>query len=215
MLGAGGGKVHLRKVVDELKKVGQRLFILDNEEKLQPKFIEQAIQMTEPDLVIFDSIYMLRAEEGKVKSGPGSKGDRMERLISTVDWMRKLSRRQWSFALEGLPLVGIHQLSREGKVRKESARNMKQGRGTGGLEDAVALTDALYWNAHNLFAMFQDEYMRQDKQLLYVPLKVRRQAMASSLVIKWDMEAMDFSQLGTRVQASEEYKDEEGSEVPY
>lgn len=214
-LGAGGGKVHLRKVVDELKKVGQRLFILDNEEKLQPKFIEQAIQMTEPDLVIFDSIYMLRAEEGKVKSGPGSKGDRMERLISTVDWMRKLSRRQWSFALEGLPLVGIHQLSREGKVRKESARNMKQGRGTGGLEDAVALTDALYWNAHNLFAMFQDEYMRQDKQLLYVPLKVRRQAMASSLVIKWDMEAMDFSQLGTRVQASEEYKDEEGSEVPY
>lgn len=214
-LGAGGGKAHLRKVIDELKKSAQNLFILDNEEKLQPRFIEQAIQLVEPDLVLFDSIYMLRAEEGKVKSGPGSKGDRMERLIGTVDWMRKLSRRQWSFAMGGLPIVGIHQLSRDGKVRKESARNMKQGRGTGGLEDAIALTDALYWNAHNLFAMFQDEYMRQDKQLLYVPLKVRRQAMASSLVIRWDMEAMDFSQLGTRVTASEEYKDEEGSEVPY
>lgn len=209
------GKPHLRKVIDELKQKGHNLFILDNEEKLQPEYIEQAILMLEPDLVIFDSIYMLRVEDGKVKKGPGSKGAPMERLISTIDWMRMLSRRQWSFAPDGLPLVGIHQLSREGKVRKEAARNLKQGRGTGGLEDAVALSDALFWNAHNLFAMYQDEYMRQDKQLLYVPLKVRRQAMASSLVVKWDMETMDFSQIGTRVTESDEYKDEEGSAVPY
>lgn len=219
-VGGQGGKHHLRAVVDELKKVAKNLIILDNEEKLHPEYIEQAIQITEPDLVLFDSIYMLRVEQGKVRKGPGSgggnsKSDRMERLIQTIDWMRVLTRRQWSFAPSGLPIVGIHQLSRDGKVRKEAAKNLKQGRGTGGLEDAVALSDVLYWNAHNLFAMYQDEYMRQDKQLLYAPLKVRRQAMASSLVVKWDMEAMEHDQIGSRVAESDDYEDQEAGDVPY
>lgn len=210
-----GAYPKLKKSVEELKANAKNLFILDNEEKLNPQSIEQAIQLVQPDLVLFDSIYMLRVEQGKVKKGAGSKGDRMERLISTIDWMRVLSRRQWSFAPDGLPIVGIHQLSREGKLRKDAARSLKQGNGTGGLEDAVALSDTLFWNAHNLFAMYQDDHMRRDKNLLYVPLKVRRQAMASSLVIRWDMEAMDFKQLGTKVTDDDDEYEGEDDDVPY
>ena len=210
------GKGHLIKVIDELKQVGSTLFVLDNEEFLTPDNIEAAIRIVEPELVLFDSIYMLRVEEGKIKAPRGGNGkqDRMERLISTIDWMRKLSRRGWAFSPEGLPLVGIHQLARSGKVRKEASRSLKKGVGTGGLEDAVALSDTLFWNAHTLFAMHQDEYMRQDKQLLYVPLKVRRMVSASSLAIQWDLDEMSFEQLGTRVTHGE-YDDKEDEEVPY
>lgn len=200
----------LKLVVEELAKDGDGLFVLDNEDKLQPDYIEEAIDACTPDLVVIDSLYMLRVESGKVKKGAGSKGDRQERIVQTIEWMRSLSRRK------KIPIVGIHQLSREGKVRKDAARNLKAGRGTGGLEDAVALSDALFWNAHNLFAMYQDEYMRQDKQLMYVPLKARRQAKMSSVVIEWDMTNMEFKQLGTRVAASDEgFKDEDAETVPY
>lgn len=210
-----GAYPKLKKSVEELKANAKNLFILDNEEKLNPESIEQAIQLVEPDLVLFDSIYMLRVEQGKVRKGAGSKGDRMERLISTIDWMRVLSRRQWSFAPDGLPIVGIHQLSRDGKLRKDAARSLKQGNGTGGLEDAVALSDTLFWNAHNLFAMYQDDHMRRDKNLIYVPLKVRRQALSSSLVIRWDMENMDFQQLGTKITDDEDEYEGEDDDVPY
>lgn len=209
------GERRLREVVKELQEAGDGLFILDNEEKLEPSYIEQAIESVQPEFVVFDSLYMLKVWKGKVKSGPGSRGDRHERVNDTIDWMRGLSRRSWSFAPDGLPCVGIHQLSREGKVKKEAARSLKAGRGTGGLEDAVALSDALFWNAHNLFAMYQDQYMRQDKQLLYAPLKARRQAKMCSLVIKWDMESMEFDEIGTRVVEQDEFSDDDAGQVPY
>ena len=219
MVGATLGDLaekNLRKVVEELHGgAGDKLHILDDEDKLQPDYIEQAIDAVEPDLVLIDSLYMLKVEKGNVKSGAGSKGDRMERVVETINWMRQLSRRKRSWAPNGLPVVGIHQLSRNAKVSSEAAQALKAGRGTGGMEDAVALSDALYWNAHNLFAMFQDSYMRQDKQLMYVPLKARRQAKISSLVIRWDMETMDFGELGTKVSDDQGYEDKDGDEVPY
>jgi replicative DNA helicase len=207
----------LIETVNTLKGgAGDKLFILDDEEKLGPEYIEQAIEAVEPHIVLIDSLYMLKVEEGKVKGGgAGTKGDRMERVVSTINWMRGVSRRKRPFAPEGLPVVGIHQLSREGKPKREAVQALKAGRGTGGLEDAVALSDALFWNAHNLFAMYQDEYMRQDKQLMYVPLKARRQAKMSSLVIRWDMETMGFEELGTKVSDDQGYEDEDADSVPY
>jgi len=204
------------ETIEFLKTNGDGLYILDDEDRLQTDYIEQAVEVVQPDLVVIDSLYMLRVERGKVKSGAGSRGDRMERIVETVNWMRQLSRRSWSFAPQGLPVVGIHQLSREGKVKSESARSIKSGRGTGGLEDTVALSDALFWNAHNLFAMYQDQYMLQDQQLMYVPLKVRRQTQVSNLVIRWDLSSMDFREIGTKVgdQAAAEYKDDE-TDMPY
>jgi replicative DNA helicase len=199
---------------DLAKGGGDGLFILDDEDKLSPDYIEQAIEATEPALVLIDSLYMLRVEQGKIKSGAGSRGDRMERVVETVNWMRGVSRRKRPFAPTGLPVVGIHQLSREGRPKREAVQALKSGRSTGGLEDTVALSDALFWNAHNLFAMYQDPYMRQDKQLMYVPLKARRQATMSSLVIRWDMDAMDFQEIGTKVTDAEGYKDQE-EEAPY
>jgi replicative DNA helicase len=191
------GKAALKRTVDELVQKGDNLFILDDEEHIGPESIEQAIETVEPDIILIDSLYMLRVEQGKIKGkGPGSKNSaasRSDRIVETVDWARGLSRRVQR------PIVGISQLSRDAKMKKEAADSLKRGKGTGGLEDAVALSDALFQDAHNLFALFQDRDMRLDKQLVYVPLKVRRQAMISHVCVRWDMEKMDFSEIGSFV----------------
>lgn len=208
---------HLKALVTDLEsgQEGDDIWILDDEDKISPEFIEQAVAAVEPDIVIIDSIYMLRVSEGKIKKGAGSKGGRYDRILETIDWMRSFARRS------GLPIVCISQLSREGKVKKGAIEAVKAGRGTGGLEDALAMSDTLLWDVHNLFAIWQDVDMRMDKQLMFIPLKVRRAAKISGLVIKWDMEAMDFSEIGTKVISSSkpgggDFKDDGyDEEVPY
>lgn len=208
---------HLKALVTDLEggQEGDDIWILDDEDKISPEFIEQAVAAVEPDIVIIDSIYMLRVSEGKIKKGAGSKGGRYDRILETIDWMRSFARRS------GLPLVCISQLSREGKVKKGAIEAVKAGRGTGGLEDALAMSDTLLWDVHNLFAIWQDVDMRMDKQLMFIPLKVRRAAKISGLVIKWDMEMMDFSEIGTKVISSNkpdgsDFKDDGYDEaVPY
>jgi len=187
------GEAALKRQVEELERIGENFFVLDDEDHIGPESIEQAIEVVEPDIVFVDSIYMMRVADGKVKKGAGSKGGRYDRILETIDWLRGTSRRYH------VPVVGISQLSRDAKMKKESADQIKRGKGTGGLEDAVAMTDTLFMDAHNLFALFQDQDLMLDKQLIYVPLKVRRSAMRSHVVIKWDMTEMDFSEIGTFV----------------
>lgn len=187
----------LRSTVKELEEKGDRFWILDDEDHLGPEHIEQAIETVEPDIVLCDSVYMLRAAKGQLKGkGPGtnsSKGGRYDRILETVDWLRSSCRRY------KLPFIGISQLSRGARMKSEQSDQLKKGKGTGGLEDAVAMTDTLFMDAHNLFALYQDKDLRLDKQLIYVPLKVRRQASINHVVTRWDLETMDFTEIGTSV----------------
>lgn len=201
----------LRDKVAELQLKGENFWILDDEDHLSPASIEQAIETIEPHIVLIDSVYMMKVADGKVKGkgpgGGGGKGGRYDRILETVDWLRSSSRRY------KLPFIGISQLSRDAKQKKGSSDEIKKGRGTGGLEDAVAMSDTLFMDAHNLFALYQDQDLRLDKQLIYVPLKVRRQASISHVVINWDMTTMNFSEIGTFVPNSESkssgYEDDE------
>lgn len=191
----------LKKVIDELRSV-DGFWILDDEDRLGPTYIEEAIDATNPDLIAIDAIYMLNVAEGKIKSGPGSRGGRYDRILGTVDWLRSLSRRT------SKPIVGISQLSREGgKIKQIDKDVIKGGKGTGGLEDALAMTDTLFWDAQNLFAMYQDDDMKTDKQMLYVPLKARRQAKWSAVVTNWNMDEMNFDQIGSHVEKKDATED--------
>jgi hypothetical protein len=198
----------LYKVYEELEQ-SEGFYILDDEDRLEPNAIEEAVEAVDPDLICIDSIYMLRVAKGKVKSGPGSRGGRYDRILDTVDWLRGFSKKS------GKPVVGISQLSREGKVKKGQKRKLKKGQSTGGLEDALAMTDTILWDTHNLFAIFQDDDMKHDKQIMYVPLKARRQANWSAIVSRWDMDTMNFDQMGTRVEQKEDYDDEGFGDVAF
>jgi len=199
----------LEETIQDLEKVANSFYILDDEDHLNPSSIDKAIEAIEPDLVVIDSVYMLKAAEGKIKSGPGSRGGRYDRILDTIDWMRSSSKRH------KVPYLGISQLNRDGKVKKSEMKLVKEGRGTGGLQDTLAMSDTLLWDAHNLFAIWQDEDMRYDNQLMLVPLKVRRQARMSGLVINWDMQSMTFEQIGTRVPSKQGGGDYEDESLPY
>lgn len=199
----------LYQLVGDLKtERGDQFFILDDEEHIGPEAIEQAIAACEPELVVVDSLYMMKVAKGKISKGPGSRGGRYDRILETVDWLRSCSRRT------KLPFIAISQLSKDGKVKKSAAAAVKSGRGTGGMEDALAFSDTLFMDAHNLIALYQDHDMRLDKQLMFVPLKVRRAANISGVVIRWDMVEMNFDEIGTQVE-EKEYEDKEFDEAVF
>lgn len=209
------GEPALDDTIRKLAESADNFYILDDEERLNADEIEHAIDVVKPKLVVFDSVYMLRVVEEK-KYGRG--GDRQERFVGTLDWMRRLGRKKF------LPILGISQLSRQGKVRKGARQSVKRGQATGGLEDAIAFSDALLQDCHNLFALYQDVDMRMDKQLMFVPLKARRMARASHVVIRWDMEDMSFEQIGTKIASTaprqssgnkDGFSDKDFDEVPY
>jgi replicative DNA helicase len=201
------------KTIEEIQASPEaaNLFILDDEDKLEPTFIEEAIEATDADLVGIDSAYMLKVAQKGIKSGPGSRGDRQERMVQTVDWMRSTSRRTQK------PVCAISQLARAGKVKKSAKETLKKGLGTGGLEDHLAFSDTLFQDCHNLFALFQDDDMKLDKQMLFVPLKARRQALWSAVVSRWDMDEMNFEEIGTSVISddSDDDFDDKGHDYVY
>lgn len=184
--------------------------IIDDEDRLEPGFIEDAIEDYKPDVVLVDSVYMMRVQEGRVKSGAGSKGDRMERMVSTVSWLRRTAKRTQ------IPVVGVSQLAREGgKIKKKTKEKVKRGESTGGLESTLAMTDTILWDVHNLFALYQDDDMKLHNQMMYVPLKVRRRAKIAGVVTSWDMTTMTFHEIGTKVESEEHDDAGFDDEIPF
>lgn len=196
------------QTINEMKgsEAAQKLYIMDDEEKLAPGYIEDAIDAVDPDLVCIDSAYMLRVEQGRIKDGPGSKGNRQDRMISTVEWMRSTAKSTYK------PFCAISQISRLGVLKKKTKETLKKGKGTGGLENALAFTDALFQDCNNLFAMVQDDDMRVDKMMLYVPLKIRRQVFWSTIVTRWDMDEMSFDEIGSKVITEDDDWEDKGHE---
>lgn len=184
--------------------------IIDDEDRLEPAYIEDAIDDLKPDVVLVDSVYMMRVQEGRVKSGAGSRGDRMERMVSTVSWLRRTAKRT------AIPIVGVSQLAREGgKIKKKTKEKVKRGESTGGLESTLAMTDTILWDVHNLFALYQDDDMKLHNQMMYVPLKVRRRAKIAGVVASWDMTTMEFNEIGTKVEAEEHVDEQFDDEIPF
>lgn len=168
------------KGVRALKDV-DGFYIVDEAEDMTPARIEQAIDATNPDLIGIDSAYMIRTIQG----------NRYERMISTVDWLRELAKRK------DKPVVALSQFNRE--------------KGNKGL-DNFAMTDTIAWDAHNLIGLEQDEDMKADKRMLFKPLKVRRQAFQKEVTVTWDFDAMEFTEIGVE----NDFEDEEfEADVPF
>lgn len=184
--------------------------IIDDEDRLEPGYIEDAIDDLKPDVVLVDSVYMMKVADGGVKSGPGSRGDRQERMVATVSWLRRTAKRT------GIPVVGVSQLARSGgKLKKKTKEKVKRGESTGGLEETLAMTDTILWDVHNLFALYQDDDMKLHNQMMYVPLKVRRRAKIAGVVASWDMTTMKFEEIGTKVESEEHVDEGFDDEIPF
>lgn len=170
----------------------ENLWIMDMDNDLSPVGMEAVIRHCKPDLVAIDSIYML-----------DFRGDRAERTIRAVDWIRRTAKRFDTATL------GFHQLSREAVKGKKSG-------GVGYEDGAIALTDQLFWDAQAVYIMEQDKDMRDDNRLKIHTSKVRRgKRPTKPLEIHWDFDSMKFDEIDT---PGEEFEDKEykpDNEIPF
>lgn len=180
-------EVKLKAAMDDPNSL-EGIFIIDNEDDLSPGGMEAAIRQIEPDLVIVDSIYMLHF-----------KGVKSERTERAVDWVRQSSK------VYNVPFLGIHQMNRM------ATKDAKHG---GGFDtSSIALSDQLLWDAHAVFLLEQDADMKADRRLRIHVGKLRRGAHPGKpFDVKFDLEAMDFSEI---VDLEPEFEDAEASSTPW
>lgn len=185
------------RLCDPVRSFSDRFFILDDEGMMSPEAIEDAGEAVDPDIVCVDSTYMLKASEGKYFRGQ----DKKERVDAVAEWLRSYARRK------KIPVMAISQLSRDAKkIKRKSQKKIKEGVSTGGLEDTLAFTDVIFQHSHNVFALMRDEDMVLNKQMAIVVLKVRRPVtMTRTVMINWDLENMNFSEIGA--ETGEQFED--------
>jgi len=163
------------------------LMVMADEEKMDSDSIEAAVKVKRPHLVAMDSSYMIRVMTSEAKKARSDKD--INKLL--VDWQRRMVRRQHVAGF------AISQFSREAtKISGKQREKMKCGEDTAGLENAVALTDNVLWSVSNLFALYRDPDMENRKEMLIMPLKIRRMLSKKNTLVNWDFEKMDFSEIG-------------------
>lgn len=175
------GRSAEERYFEALDGTGNGPYIIDDEDKLTAAHLESVIARTSPDLVAIDAAYLL----------PIGKGNRYERIISVVEWMRHISK------VFHVAVVATSQLTKE--AEKKGAIG----------QVAVALTDTINWDTHNLFALKQTPEMRDDGKLSIIPIKVRRMAKLfgrPEIDILWDMDNMRFDEIES--QDGKEFRDE-------
>ena len=162
-----------KKLFDTIDDLAAKdgIYVMDSTDDLSPNGMDAAIAAVKPDLVAIDSIYMIRV-----------KGDKMERTMRAVDWIRQAAKRHQ------VPFVAFHQLSRQ------ATKDKKQG---GGYDtSAIALSDQLLWDAHAVFIMEQDTDMKADRRLKFHVGKLRRGSHDGiPLEVHWDFDNMKFDEI--------------------
>jgi replicative DNA helicase len=147
------------------------IYVIDSTDDLTGAGVDAAIDAVKPDLVAVDSIYMMNF-----------KGDKIERTMRAVDWIRQSAKRH------KIPFVAFHQLSRQ------ATKDKKQG---GGYDtSAIALSDQLLWDAHAVFIMEQDTDMKADRRLKFHVGKLRRGSHdGTPIEVNWDFDNMKFDEI--------------------
>ncbi len=165
----------LKATIEDLRdKDG--VWIVDSEHKLVGETCDQFIKQVKPDIVCVDSVYDM-----------DFKGNKSERTMQAVDWMRKSSK------VHDVPFVGFHQLNRS--VGKDSKFGGSSYEDAGG---AIALTDQILWDAHAVFILEQDTDMKADRRLRMHVGKCRRGTWDGQPVdCHWDFETMNFGEIET------------------
>ena len=168
------------------------IFILDAADGINPQRIELAIEQSGADVVVIDSAYKVKWKE-RAK-------DRFENMFTGVDLISTWSKREWSDGRK-IAVLAASQLNR--------AADKKGGKD----KSAVALSDNLSWEADNMFFLEQDEDMKADKRLRLLTEKVRRMAhYVKSILLNWNMETMDFTQVQDHAHNKTKFEDDEFNE---
>jgi len=131
--------------------------------------LEAAIDEAEPDLLVVDGAYLMKAEGAS----------RTERAAAAFDELKRIAKRN------RIPVVATSQFNRE--VKSNAADTIQI--------EKIALTDAASWNADGVVALIQTEDMRRDKRVDMKILKNREGVLGDPIQLWWNFDTMDFSEV--------------------
>lgn len=175
-------KPKLVKTVDEALKLSG-MWIMDSDDDLSPRGIEAAIRACNPSLIAVDALYDIHV-----------KGDRRERLLTALDWLRKTTRHF------GIPGVAFAQLNRDAELAEKKGGGIRLG--------TIALADEIAQDTHAIHALEQTKDMRADSWMRIRTLKIRRgRIFQDATEVNWNFETMNFSERDGQKQ--EKYEDDE------
>lgn len=157
---------------DGLKAMAERpgLYIAGGDFDFQVESFQAAVEEVEPELVVLDGAYLLKVEGAT----------RTERMANGWDTIKRLAH------TTHCPFFVTMQFNRQ--VQGNKAENMDPG--------TVALSDVAGWNADVMYGLYQTDEMKKAKRAGMKPLKLREGAGINELLLNFDFEAMDFSEIG-------------------
>ena len=154
--------------------------------RLEPLIIEQAIGVSsvsakidqyKPDLVLIDGIYLMEDERG-------SKEDWLRITHITRD-LKILAKRK------KLPIIG------------NSQADSQTSKKTGPELENIGYSKAIGQDADKIWALFQDDQMRTDKEMKIKVLK-NREGTLGSITMNWDFTVMNFDSIYSNTEEKEE-----------
>lgn len=175
----------LKKTVSNLSAVAshpaENLWIMDDEDDISPSGIDAAIRATDAEAGVIDSVYDLHI-----------KGDRRERTIAGVEWLRRSCKRG------NYAAVGYSQQNR--------AAELSEKKGGGARLGTIANADEVGQDAHTVIALEQSKDDKDDGILKMKPLKIRRgQFKRDAISIRWDFDKMVYDEMP---EEEDDYRDE-------
>jgi len=141
--------------------------------------IDAAIERVRPDILFVDGLYLVKST-GK---------DRFERVSNVADEFKRLAH-HWK-----IPIVVSTQFNRsvEQNARKADLTSM-------------AMSDVVNFDSDWVFAAFQDDDLKDGHKMALLPLKTRESEGNKEIIINWDFQHMDFSEV--RIEGGVEFETE-------
>ncbi len=175
----------LERTVESLSAVAshpsENLWIMDEEDDISPAGIDSAIRATDAECVVVDSVYDLHI-----------KGDRRERTIAGVEWLKRSCKRG------NYAAVGYSQQNRSAELSEKKGGGARLG--------TIANADEVGQDAHTVIALEQTKDDKDDGILKMKPIKIRRgQFKRDSISIRWDFDKMVYDEMP---EEEDDYKDE-------
>jgi replicative DNA helicase len=151
-----------------------------------PLDLELSIQLGAYNFVVWDSFYL------------AAKKKKWEEFAQLIADIKKVATRT------GVPIMVTSQFNKEVRETHTKADQV-----------AAAFTDSILHDADFVFALFQTPSMKLMKEMLLRSLKVREGIELNELLLKWDIDNGNFSEVSSSVSGANMKLDEEiDSEVP-